>query len=133
MAKVIIIDDSELVLDDIKEVLKGKSYDFFEAKNGQEGLELIRNNQDCKLIITDLNMPHMNGLEMIEALYNEKIAIEVPKFILTTQFMTDKKNNKFMGANGRKYHIKAWFIKPINEENKEHFIESVERFLSGEE
>ena len=67
-------------------------------------------------------MRDMTGLEMIERLAEEGVASKIPKIILTTDFMTKKKHEEFMDLKGRKLGIRAWFIKPVTEENCGHFV-----------
>ena len=59
---------------------------------------------------------------MIERLAEEGIASKIPKIILTTDFMTKKKHEEFMSVKGRELGIRAWFIKPVTEENSGHFV-----------
>ena len=68
MKKVLIIDDSEAIRSQLKEsLLQKESFDIIEAENGEEGYEIAKN-QDCNLIIVDLNMPKMGGMELLESL-----------------------------------------------------------------
>ena len=64
MARILVIDDDELVLDMLYESLTLEGYDVLKASNGQQGLKLYRE-EPVDLIITDLIMPEKEGIETI--------------------------------------------------------------------
>ena len=79
MATILIIDDEEIVRVLLRSVLEEAGYEVAEAANGREGLELYRQ-RPIHLVITDILMPEMNGLDMLleltrEFLYAKVIAI----------------------------------------------------------
>ena len=122
MDKIVIVDDSKVVLDDLVKLLKAAGFSVETANCGEEGIRVIENNQDAAIVVSDLNMRDMTGLEMIECSAEEGIASKIPKIILTTDFMTKKKHEEFMSVKGRDLGIRAWFIKPVTEEKREHFL-----------
>ena len=65
MAKILIIDDEKTIRDTLKEILDYEQYTTDEAKDGEEGLEMIRKN-DYDVVLCDIKMPKMNGLEVLE-------------------------------------------------------------------
>ena len=79
MPTILIIDDEELVRVLLRSALEEAGYEVTEATNGRQGLELYRNKQ-TDLVITDILMPELNGLDMLleltrEFLYAKVIAI----------------------------------------------------------
>jgi two-component system response regulator (stage 0 sporulation protein F) len=64
MATILIIDDEEMMRVLLRSTLKGAGYEVVEAANGRQGLELYRR-RPTDLVITDILMPEMNGLDMI--------------------------------------------------------------------
>jgi CheY-like chemotaxis protein len=64
--KLLFVEDEDDLLSIISEALEKLSADFFTASNGVEALEILEQNQDIDIVITDINMPYMNGLEMIK-------------------------------------------------------------------
>ena len=64
MATILIIDDEEMMRVLLRSTLKGAGYEVVEAANGRQGLELYRR-RPTDLVITDIAMPEMNGLDMI--------------------------------------------------------------------
>ena len=118
MVKVAIVDDSEEIRESvIKELRSTGNYDILTAEDGLLGLEVIKNNQDISLIITDINMPNMNGIEMLEALHKEKICLDTPKIVLTTETMIgasgldEKKRLEKLFAKGKEFGVEAWVPK----------------------
>ena len=134
LIKIILVDDSPEILSTLSEILVSQNYNVIQSSNGIEGLEAIRSNQDCQLIITDLNMPDISGLEMVSRLAEEGICLDVPKVILTTDFITKRENSNFMDKKGKKIGVRAWFLKSkdfFKEENVDHFLSIVREVLDG--
>ena len=112
MYKAIIVDDSESIRDNLKDELEAKSdFQVLTAGDGLLGLELIKNNQDCSIIITDLNMPNMDGFEMLEALKKENLCNKVPKIILTTEDFLSGDNQDKLSGRGKELGVEAWVPK----------------------
>ena len=63
--KLLIVDDSELNRDILKEILCS-SYDYLEAENGNQAIQMIGENIGINLMLLDINMPQMNGFEVLE-------------------------------------------------------------------
>lgn len=89
-----------------------------EAFDGAEGLAKATSGQ-FDLIVTDLNMPNMNGLEMIEALRQSPTNTGIPILFLTTESDADMKTRaKAAGATG-------WVTKPFDPENLVKIVRKV--------
>jgi two-component system chemotaxis response regulator CheY len=89
-------------------ILTGADYAVEEAEHGEAALEKLRD--DLALIITDYNMPGMNGVELIGRIRGGKTASMVPILMLTTESEEDKKSAaKEAGATG-------WITKPFDQE-----------------
>ena len=129
--KIITTDDDPLVRETLQRYLVNAGFVVEQASDGVEGIEVIKKNPDCHLIITDLNMPNMTGIEMLERLANDKMAVDVPKIMLTTEFITDKKHENIMDKKGKQLGVRAWFIKPVSEEKAPHFIGIVNALVEG--
>ena len=69
MARIIVIEDEELVRYTLKVTLESVGHQVFEACNGREGLAVI-DREPCDMIITDIIMPEMEGIETIAAIRN---------------------------------------------------------------
>ena len=110
MASVMVVDDSETLRMSVKKMLDGAGITYCEADNGQRGVETFKTNPDVKLIITDYNMPEMDGITMVRKLRELPTGKDVNVFMLTTESSPDLK------ALGKEVGIKAWVTKPFNEE-----------------
>ena len=77
MSKILIIEDEEAIRRVLTKILKeeNSSYVMFEASDGLLAIEFIKN-QDCDLILCDIKMPKMDGLEVLEA--TKKIKPDIP-------------------------------------------------------
>jgi two-component system chemotaxis response regulator CheY len=107
MASVLTVDDSPSIRQAIKIALGAAGHDVAEAGDGAEGVAKAKAG-DFSLIITDLNMPVMDGLTMIRNLRSEPAYAGVPILFLTTESDEGvKAEAKAAGATG-------WIIKPFN-------------------
>jgi len=106
--KILIVDDSAAIRQSISFILKQEGYETIEATDGLEALNMLGSIEALDLIITDVNMPNLDGIGFI------KKAREVAKFkftpilVLTTESQGSKMNEgKEAGATG-------WIVKPFN-------------------
>jgi two-component system response regulator (stage 0 sporulation protein F) len=76
MATILIIDDEEIIRGLLRSVLEQAGYEVMEAANGRQGLELYRH-RPADLVITDILMPEMNGLDMLLELTREFLHAKV--------------------------------------------------------
>jgi two-component system chemotaxis response regulator CheY len=108
-ASVLTVDDSASIRQAIRIALGGAGYTVSEAANGAEGLQKAQS-ADFDLIITDLNMPVMDGLTMIQEFRRRQVLVGVPIVFLTTESDVElKQQAKAAGATG-------WLTKPFQPE-----------------
>lgn len=106
--KVLVIDDSLMVRRQVGGTLKNLGYVVVEAVDGVDALEKLEANGDARLIVCDVNMPRMNGLEFLERL--SASGAKVPVVMLTTEGEPDLiQRAKALGAKG-------WLLKPFKAE-----------------
>jgi len=89
---VLIVDDSMPMRGVIKKTFKAAGYGsstFFEAEDGQKALEQVKSNW-IDIIITDFNMPVMNGLELILEMKKDELFKEIPVVVITTEGSKEK-------------------------------------------
>ena len=105
--KILIVDDSAQIREGLKNLLSGSGYEVVEADDGQKGLELAQEDR-FDLMIVDVNMPRLSGLDMITKVREDSLNAGTPAFVLTTESM-----NKFaetcedIGAD-------IWIVKPYH-------------------
>lgn len=105
--KVLVVDDSVMVRQMVSFTLHQAGFEVAEAQNGQEGLRMIAE-RTPDLIITDLNMPVMDGISFIRNARGLPTTRYVPILMLTTESQVEKKTaGKAAGATG-------WIVKPFD-------------------
>lgn len=109
MAKILVVDDSNSIRDMVSFTLKNAGYETVEAKDGQEGLNKAKTSS-FDLVISDVNMPIMNGITLCQELRKLPSFKFTPILMLTTESSGDmKQKGKAAGATG-------WLVKPFNPE-----------------
>lgn len=114
------VDDSKTMRDMVSFTLKNAGFEVIEAEDGKDALSKAGGPLD--VIITDLNMPNMNGIELIQALRQNPSYKFTPILMLTTESdATKKQEGKTAGATG-------WIVKPFNPEK---LIQVVNKVCNG--
>jgi CheY-like chemotaxis protein len=85
--KVIIIDDDTRNIFALRSVLEGKGITVFQAENGQEGLRLIEENPDVDVVLMDIMMPEMDGLQATRSIRQKPAFASLPIISLTAKAM----------------------------------------------
>jgi len=107
MASILAVDDSASMRQMVSFTLKGAGYDVIEAADGVEALNIARG-KGVNLVITDVNMPKMDGISLIKQLRMLPSYRFTPLLMLTTESSPEKKQQgKAAGATG-------WIVKPFN-------------------
>jgi two-component system chemotaxis response regulator CheY len=104
--KILLVDDSASVRTVAGIALRGAGYEVVEAANGQEGLGRL-NGDKINLIISDVNMPIMDGITFLKEVKRHPNYRFTPVIMLTTEAGEDKKQE------GRAAGAKAWIVKPF--------------------
>ncbi|MFA6504588.1 MAG: response regulator [Treponemataceae bacterium] len=108
--KVLVVDDSAAIRQSITYVLQQGGYDVVEAKDGMDGLSALQGMSVVDLIITDVNMPNMDGITFIKKVREDAKFKFTPIIVLTTESQGSKMNEgKEAGATG-------WIVKPFSAE-----------------
>lgn len=106
LPKIIVIDDSQTLREQLNEVLSAAGFAIIEAEDGQEGARAVRAHPDAALAICDLHMPKLSGLELLQLLHEERTST-VPFLMLTTQARSD------LLGQARALGAKGWMVKPF--------------------
>ena len=108
MAKIILaVDDSASIRQMVAFTLKSSGYEVIEAVDGMDGLEKAKS-KSVNLILTDQNMPRMDGLTLIKSLRALPQYKTVPILMLTTE------SSDAMKAQGRAAGATGWLVKPFD-------------------
>lgn len=84
--KLLVVDDSSTMRRIIKNTLQRLGYeDIFEAENGVEAWDILDKNSDMGVLITDWNMPEMNGLELVKKTRADSRFSDIPIIMITTE------------------------------------------------
>lgn len=119
--KALTVDDSRTMRDMVSFTLKNAGFEVVEAEDGKDALNKIKGHK-LDVIITDLNMPNMNGIELIKSLRAQDDYKFTPILMLTTESDDTKKSEgKTAGATG-------WIVKPFNPEK---LIQVVNKVCGG--
>ena len=107
--KILVVDDSLTVRRMIADMLANSEWQIIEALDGNDGLEKLEANPDVSLIFSDINMPWMNGLEMVEQIKQKENFNTIPICMLTTESAPESlEQAKNLGVN-------AYLVKPIQQ------------------
>lgn len=105
---ILIVDDSASIRNLVEFTLKDAGFQVLSAANGKEALELF-DNRKIHLLLTDLHMPVMTGMELIAEVRKMEDYKHIPILFLTTETQVGiKQEAKSLGATG-------WIVKPFNE------------------
>ena len=107
-AKILTVDDSRSIRQMVTFTLQQAGYEVVEAVDGQDALTKL--SPDIKLVLSDLNMPNLNGIGLLKAIRANPSTKFLPVIMLTTESQDGiKQEGRAAGATG-------WIVKPFNPE-----------------
>lgn len=106
-SKILVIDDSEVVRLEMNKILCGAGYETVLAVDGHDGIKKANDHRDLKMVITDYNMPGINGLELSGKIKELPYHKETFIAVLTTE------SNPTLKKKGKSYGVGLWIIKPV--------------------
>ncbi|MFQ5598637.1 MAG: response regulator [Nitrospiria bacterium] len=105
---ILIVDDSVTVRQQVGMALGQAGFDVMEAGDGNEGISAVASNPNIAMVVADINMPNMNGLDMVVEIKKSPNNASLPILMLTTEGHPSLiKKAKEAGAIG-------WIVKPFN-------------------
>ncbi|OJB16184.1 two-component system response regulator [Burkholderia ubonensis] len=107
MAKILVVDDSGTVRDEVAGFLRNHGLDVATAVDGKDGLAKLKTTPGIRLVISDVNMPNMDGLTMVEKIRGELGNAAVNVVMLTTE------SSPAMKERGKAAGVKGWIVKPF--------------------
>lgn len=115
--RILTIDDSKTIRDMLMITLSDAGFEVLQAVDGQDGLDVLAK-ENVDVVITDINMPRMDGYEVIRRLRSGSTHQSMPILVLTTESEVEKKNiARVAGATG-------WIVKPFD---PDRLIETVRK------
>jgi two-component system chemotaxis response regulator CheY len=105
--KVLIVDDSRTVRQQLGIVLTEAGYEVVEASDGLDGAEKIAASTDLAMVICDVNMPRMNGIEMLTFLKQDPRHANLLVLMLTTE------GQPALIARAKAAGARGWIVKPF--------------------
>ena len=108
MSKIILaVDDSPSIRQMVAFTLKGAGYNVVEAEDGQAGLDKAKSSA-VNLVLTDQNMPKMDGLTLVKSLR------VLPQYATTPILMLTTESSDAMKAQGKAAGATGWLVKPFD-------------------
>lgn len=111
MAKILVVDDSSTVRDEVGGFLTKNGLDVVTAIDGKDGLNKMKADPGIRLVVSDINMPNMDGLTMVEKIRGELGNSTVNVIMLTTE------SSPSMKERGKAAGVKGWIVKPFKGES----------------
>ncbi|MFG6446762.1 response regulator [Roseateles sp. BYS180W] len=108
MAHVLVVDDSSTMRDVVGRYLSKHGFEVVLACDGRDGLAQLRADPAIRLVVSDVNMPNMDGLTMAEKIRTEMGNQDVRIVMLTTEA------NAELRARGKAIGVTGWIVKPFN-------------------
>ena len=108
MHKIMVVDDADVARREVVDLLTAEGVEVICAQNGKQGVEAFQADRTLTLIITDINMPLMDGLSMLEEIQKLSAPQRIPAVIVSADASSEHKDR------GKKAGVVAWVLKPIN-------------------
>ena len=117
---ILVVDDSPFQLENLTNILKGLRYEnVSRAASGKEALEVISNLDSLYLVISDLNMPEMDGLEFCKEFSKIEKFQNVFFAMATSEMRPDQR------AMGKEVGVKAWIVKPFSQKGVSQILDII--------
>ncbi len=119
LRKIMVIDDSALIHQMYRLVMSRYKCEIIDARNGQEALDIVAMRDDIDLILLDINMPVMNGLQFLEKSAPLGITKKIPIIIISTE---GKEEDTIRGL---KLGARGYLKKPFNPPELHNLIDKI--------
>jgi two-component system chemotaxis response regulator CheY len=104
---VLVVDDAALIRQRVRRCLAVADIRVIEAPDGAAALEMLRANPDIALVVSDVHMPRMDGLQLLEVIREEESTRDLPFLVLTTETQAT------LVDRARDLHVQGWLLKPV--------------------
>lgn len=120
--KVLVVDDSPTIRQQVGNALQQAGIDVVEAADGVEGVAKVEGDAEIGMVIVDVNMPRMNGLEMLESIKSGGKNAQLHVVMLTSE------GQQSLIERAKKAGAKGWIVKPFK---SELLVSAVKRLLAA--
>jgi len=117
--RVLVVDDALYIRELISLILRNEGYEVIKAANGKEALNAL-NGTNIDMLITDLNMPEMNGIELVESLR------DMPDFKSIPVLMVTSENQESIRKKAAHAGVNVWMLKPFI---PKHLVDAVKKYV----
>ena len=104
--KILVVDDAGFIRNLVSLILTTEGYEVIESNNGKDALKKLEETS-IDMIITDLNMPEMDGIELVKTMRSKSAYMHIPVVMLTSEFLETRKQRAFEAG------INEWIPKPF--------------------
>ena len=105
--KVMVVDDSRTMRQQVGIILTAAGFEVIEADDGIDGLEKIQQTADLAMVLCDINMPRMDGLDMLAAVKRDPRFTDLPFLMLTTE------GQPALITRAKQSGARGWIVKPF--------------------
>ena len=119
MKTVLLVDDCRTTRKLVTYLIKGGGFHILQAENGLEALEILARN-DVDIVLSDMNMPQMDGLELIKSMKEDNSYKSIPVIMLTTEADKDEKER------GLQIGATSYLTKTVG---KEKLLEEINKYI----
>ena len=119
LKKILVVDDSSLIHQMYRLVMSRYKCEIVDAMNGQEALDILSLQNDVQLILLDINMPVMNGVQFLEKAAKSGLPSKIPIIVISTE---GKEEDTLRGL---KLGAKGYLKKPFNPTDLYSLIEKI--------
>jgi two-component system chemotaxis response regulator CheY len=117
--KILVVDDSSLIHQMYRLVMSRYKCEIVDAMNGQEALDILSLQQDIQLVLLDINMPVMNGVQFLEKAGQSGLPGKIPIIVISTE---GKEEDTIRGL---KLGARGYLKKPFNPSDLYNLIEKI--------
>ena len=106
--KILVVDDSKTIRSQVEKVIRDslQEYEIFQAENGLEALDVLQSNPGINIILSDINMPEMDGMALAQSVRKKKELNKIEILFLTTEC------SKALKTEAKRIGVCAWIPKP---------------------
>ena len=110
MAMILVVDDEEYILQVLKILLQAKGYDVITASDGSKAIGVVRSVEDVNLVISDVRMSPMDGIELLKLIHEERPGLPV---IMLTAYGSPKSMLEAAGLGSFAYLSKPFSVEEV--------------------